>query len=69
MLIRARMAPHSCRWGSRLACSNSASMRRTPKNLTRKDHAEIPEDDGKRWPRAACEHFQINFRERKLGSR
>ena len=63
MLIRARVEPHSCRWGARLACSNSASVRRTPENLTRKHHAEILDDGGNRRPRAACQHFQIDFRE------
>ena len=31
-----------------------------------KDHAKIPDDGGNRRPRAACRHFQIDFRERKL---
>ena len=31
-----------------------------------KDHAKIPDDGGNRRPRAACQHFQIDFRERKL---
>ena len=36
MLIRACVTPCSCKWGSRLACSSSASIRRTPENLTRR---------------------------------